>query len=386
MIHFLSLLMLTACEAPSDATMHQIGVSVTPDAQTTNDAFISLIDAATDSLVVALPQGHDELISLALIEAANAGVSVEVIADVDNSDEPVFSALDDADIEVTYGDHGIGYFDFALNEDLSWQSAQVQMTHAFVIADHVSAAVATNAGSKDDTAGQVLFSVQGEDLIDDLWIEYNQISGGTDAAELTYYSGASKSIADYRWIYPMHTGATLEVWFGPQERLVKRIIDATYGARSNIYVMTNDFTDAGLAIALQAKAATGFNVKVVVGEAFGSSSTALSDILKFDTPDVSKRRTMAGDQPTIVLVDTETGRDGRMHTTRAFVLSHDIYSATRIFDTAGATTGDNCSLCVTTDQYIDGSLWVINDYGTSSEEIATLSATFDAHFQAGGAL
>ena len=354
MMQILSLLLLTGCEAPSDATMHQIGVSITPDAQATNEAFVALIDDATDSLVVALPQGHDELLSMALIEAANAGVSVKVIADVDNGDEPVFAALNDANIPVTYGDHGIGYFDFALNEDLSWQSAQVQMTHAFVIADHVSAAVATNAGAQDDTANQVLFSVQGEDLIDDLWIEHNQISGGTDAAELTYYAGASKSIADYRWIYTMHTNATLQDRFGPQARLVKRIIDATYGARSNIYVMTNDFTDAGLATALQAKAATGFNVKVVVGEAFGSSSAALSDILKFETPDVTKRQAIAGDQPTVVLVDTEVGRDGRMHTTRAFVLSHDIYSATRVFDTPGATTGDDCSLCVTTDQYIDG--------------------------------
>ena len=59
----------------------------------------------------------------------------------------------------------------------------------------------------------------------------------------------------------------MEIWLGPQERLIKRVTDAVYSSRSDVRILTNELADGGLAKALQAKSADGFDVQVVVGAA-----------------------------------------------------------------------------------------------------------------------
>ena len=93
---------------------------------------------------------------------------------------------------------------------------------------------------------------------------------------MTAFSNMQKSIADNRWLYRTQSSLDLEVWLGPQERLTKRIIDAVYGARSSVRVLTNDFANEGLTQALQAKAGHGFNVQVIVGPGMRGSNSALS--------------------------------------------------------------------------------------------------------------
>jgi hypothetical protein len=150
----------------------------------------------------------------------------------------------------------------------------------------------------------------------------------------------------------------MQAYFGPQERLVKRITDAVYRARASVFILTGDLADEGLTRALQSKAENGFSAKVVVGSAFGSNAPAISDTFATQTPDVLKYVSPASDTvPTVVLVDYELDRNGnRSSAPMAFVLSHDLLSASRLY----------YSTTIPTDQLIDGTLLVLEDPGQPS--------------------
>ena len=199
-----------------------------------------------------------------------------------------------------------------------------------------------------------------------------------------------KSIADNRWLYPTQTDVMLEVWLGPQERLTKRIIDGVYGARSDIRVLTNDFSNEGLAKALQEKAEWGFDVEVIVGPAFKDSHSKYSRRLEDSTDDVDKFQVTEGAEvPTVVLIDFKKADDGLRHTSRAFVLSHDLYSAVRIDDSEQPDLVDDEEVIpgVTNDQLIDGNLWVLDDgSGGVSDELLLLETLYENHLDRAGEL
>ncbi|MEZ4318186.1 MAG: hypothetical protein R3F61_11805 [Myxococcota bacterium] len=342
-------LLLAACAPPdASALFTTLDVRVAPNEQSANDAFVGVIASADDELVVALPQATDTVLTDAIIERFQAGVDVKVVSDIDQSSDPGIQDLVAAGVPLRLGDGGIGYFDFALNTDVAWTSDQVRMSHAYVVADRYDIISGTLAGGTSEAA-VVLFQLQGEDLAQDLWLEHNQIFGGSDATALTAFSAPAKSQADVRWIYPTDTDVPVELWLGPQERVTKRTIDAIYTARKSIRLMSNELVNDGMVRALQEKASWGFPVTAIVGPEFGSTSQPLSREFQNNTPDVEKHRFDAvPDFPTVVLVDIEGGVDV---TPRVYVLSHDLYSAARIYRNAE----------VITDQLIDGNLFVLSD-------------------------
>lgn len=366
-------LALFACAGPALTFNHTATIEVVDGPGAENQAFLDLFDLAERELRVALPYGQDPTLADALIEVADRGVDVYVATDIDQQGEAGIAALLDAGIDVTLADDAVGYFDFASNMDVAWTSDQCKMTSAFAVADRKWFVGATSAGTGLDGT-QIVARGQHEDVAIDLWSEHAQIYGGTDATALTAHSGGAKSIMDDRWRYGTGSDADLEVWFGPQQRLTKRVIDATYGARHSVWVMTDDLANEGLIVAMQAKAADGFDVRVIVGPHFGDSASILSRTLENDAPDVQKFQiTDAEYVPTLVIVDAEDHADTQG---KALFLSHDLFSASRIY------RGDT----LVSDQLIDGVLWQIDDWGPRNPMFLDLQGAFEAHLDRAGDL
>jgi hypothetical protein len=177
-------------------------------------------------------------------------------------------------------------------------------------------------------------------------------------------------------MYPTQTDQILELWLGPQERVIKRVIDYTYGARANIWVMTNDLADEGLIRALYAKRVDGFDVRVLVGPDFGRSAPNSSAVLLRETAGLEKRQITDTVVPTVVLIDTERDRMGRYSVARGIGMSHPIWSANRLF--AGSE--------VQTDQLADGNMWVLDDYSEPSGDLLDLIALFEESWDRGESL
>ena len=139
------------------------------------------------------------------------------------------------------------------------------------------------------------------------------------------------------------------------------IMDAVYGAKSSVWVMTDDFANEGLR-RLQTKASQDFDIRVITGPNLGNSSSALTREFQRNTDDVWKREVPSGRVPTLVFVDVEPARDGRYYPAQVFIVSHDLYSSARFFKTTE----------VVTSQLIDGTLWVVNDPTHMSQELTDL--------------
>lgn len=361
------LLVLSACTAPpSDEMFNQLSMSLLTGGEAANQAFVDLAGRAERTLDVALPGLTDDALADALIDASDAGVDVRVTVDVDNADDAGVALLRDVGIPVTLADGALSYFEFSLNEDVSWESDEVHMSHSFAVADRTKLVMASGAG---DVLGgpRILWEGRSENLGDDLATEFQQVFGGSDATAVTAFDAMAKSVADVRWAYPTTDDEIVEVWFNPQERLVKRLIDGVYRARSSIRVMTDDLADEGLARALQRKAEDGFDVEVVVGARFGDSAPALSDILRNQTPGVTKLQVTTDDPlPTLVFVDFDPALDGWFHMPKAMVLTHPIYSAARLFN------GEE----VVNDQLVDGALYVLGAHGQPTAPLQELARLY----------
>lgn len=360
-------ILLFACTAPemSDA-FTIVEQAVVDDGPAANLAFIDLVDAADDHLRVALPGLTDPELTNALLAAHERGVDLAFVTDIDRQEESGVAALLDAGVPVQLADAGIGYFDFSINEDVAFVSDDIAMTHAFAVADARQFVMATGAG--DILGGaRILFEGASETLSEDLLGEHTQVFGGSDATALTAFDSMAKSIADLRWAYPTQSDEILEVWFGPQERVVKRMTDAVYGARSSIRLMSNDVADEGIIRAMQQKAADGFDVEVIVGPQFASTNGAISDILSFQSGTVEVLRA-AGVDPlaTLLFVDFDRAMDGRYHKPQAMMLTHPVLSAARSYSDRP----------VVTDQLTDGALYVLQVHGEPTAPLQELAQLY----------
>ena len=367
-------LCLLGCSAPDTSSLfNQIQIDIVDGAAATTASFVALIDGAQDELALALPEGSDTVLTDSILEAHARGVEIELVLDYDNQDDEGFATLIDAGVPHTLADDGLSYFEFNFTNDVSWSSEETIMSSAFVVADQSGFISATTVGGTMD-GPRVLVSGQGENLVEDLLSEHNQLFGGADAVAVTAYDSPAKSIVDTRWSYWMSTGPQLELWFGPQERITKRMIDAVYRAKSSVWIMTDDFANEGLVAALQSKAEHDFEMKIIVGPQFGNSSNPLSRLLQTEAPNVWKREVDAGRVPTLVFVDVEPARDGRYYPAQVFIASHDLYSSARFYR---ATE-------VATDQLVDGTLWVLNDPSHLSQELTDLVDLWDKTVDATG--
>lgn len=367
----LPLLVLLGCASPDTGDLfHAVELWVDEEPQDATDRAIRAIESARDTLHVALPYGEDLDVSLAIVGAMDRGVGVQVVTDVDAQEAEGVRALLNAGVPTTLADDAVEYFDFNILDDVAWPSTEAIMSEGFLVVDGQEAIV--DAGLGQTVAGErVQVGLRGEEILEDLLTEHRQLFGGADATSPTMYDGMAKSIADHRWFYRTGNDITLELWFGPQQRLGKRLIDAVYGARGSVKVLTNDFANEGMTLALEEKAAAGFDVEVVLGPGFESSSQVLSRLFTSQTPNVRKYRIDdASRVPTVVIIDDGPDIQGtRSSPTKMFVLSHPMYSSARLYR----------SETVVNDQLIDGTLLVFVDTHERSAELETFRALYERH-------
>ena len=367
-------LLLGACAAPDTTEVFQVvDVSAEDNAASTHEHFVAAMDAATSDIQLMLPTIEDTALSDAAIAAFDRGLDVEVVTDQDASGSAGALALFEAGVPVTFADGAVTYFEFSVGEMVAWNSDQTMMTHAMVLTDGTDFVAATTAGQEAD-GWRMVVTGKGEDLVRDLWDEHNQVFGGIDATSLTTYSSLAKSIADMRWRYATESEIDVELWLGPQERLIKRVTDAVYSSRSDVRILTNELADGGLAKALQAKSADGFDVQVVVGPRFGTTNDDQHAELLADTRDVAWSQVSDEVVPTIVLIDFDQARDGLYHRPRAIMVTHELLSAGRFYvDSNGRFE------TLLTDQLMDGALWSFDAYDAPSGELLQLEELWQTH-------
>ena len=372
--------------APPDAQdlFHDAELTVERDPVRAEQRFADAILDATSSIHVALPELNSDALTDALFTvwdevADDPEFIYELVVDIDQRNDPGVAALIEAEAPVVLADDGITYFEFALNEDVAWSSDQTTMSHAYAVIDEQRIVTATTAGHLR-SGPRVVLDLRGELLVEDLLAEHNQLFGGTDAVSVTAFSSPAKSIADFRWQYPTTSDAMLEMWFSPQERTTKRVIDAVYAARSGIKIMTNDFANEGLADALKEKASWGFSVEVVVGPQFGTAVPPLAArLLDSDSQVRVVRINDLSEIPALALIDLPQDRDGNWPRARAMMLTHDLVSSARFYQ----APNEDLPAPVVTDQFIDGALWVLTDRTEDREEMIGLRDLFQELFDRG---
>ncbi len=371
MIRLLPLLGLLACQGAPEMgdAFNQISVDVANTPEDAAKAFVKEINKAKKTLHVAIPMGQELEVATALVAAHERGIAVEVITDIDHAADPGIVMLAENHVPLTLADDSLTYFEFNIGDDVSFSSESCKMTHAYVIADRTTAVSGTSAGHSG-AGDTVLFHAQGEQVIEDLLSEHLQVFGGVDAVSTTAYDALAKSITDVRYRYPTQTDLDLEVWFGPQERLTKRVVDSIYGARGSIHILTNEIANDGLIRALEMKAQDGFPVSVIVGPQFGTTHSVLKRQFD-DAQGINKMKTTRGDVvPTIVLIDYNKDRQERRNKIQAMVMTHDLYSAGRLL---------SGQIPIVNDQLMDGTMWTLVDYDEPSPEIQALKDLWDLH-------
>ena len=175
----------------------------------------------------------------ALIAAHQRGVTVRMVTESDNLDEPEIQQLRDAGIEVL-GDRREGL-----------------MHNKFVIIDRWE----VWSGSTNLTTGGVyrndntLVRIRSSRLAQDFTTEFEEMFLDDD-----FGSGSPANTP-----YPQLSvdGIPLEVYFSPDDHVLNHMLALVDGARQSVYFMAYSFTSDELAQALLARAAAGIEVRGV---------------------------------------------------------------------------------------------------------------------------
>ena len=365
---------LAACTPPELALFNTLTVDVAPDQASANAPFIAAIDSATTSLHVALPAGDDTSVSDAILAAVDRGVEVEVIADIDTRTAPAVAALLDAEVPTTLADDEVAYFDFNINAEVRFPSEDCVMSHAWVVADRARIVTGSSFGGLSSSP-EIVYSLTGEEIVEDILWEHNQVYGGVDATTVTAYDANAKSLTEPRWAYHFPQPIQGELYFGPQERLMKRVIDAVYSARSSVRLMSPTFANPELAKALQDKAKWGIAVEVVVGPDFNPDDPDVRTWF-YAASDVAWSRSPDPTFPTVALIDIEPDALGFINMPRAMTLTHGFLSGARLYRSEPTPS----------DQLVDGTMWVVGQTIAPGAELQPLIDLFDDRSSASEAL
>jgi hypothetical protein len=170
--------------------------------------------------------------------------------------------------------------------------------------------------------------------------------------------------------------ADMEIYFGPQERSIKKVIDEVYAARASVFIVTEEFTNGPLVEALRYKAEAGFEVRVAVSsDGVGAERTRIDSLVEYLGTD----RVFVGDniQASAVIIDSQRSPiDGKRHRGRAMILSQPLTSS------ISYVSRDSGPDPRTSDAFMDSNMWVVNRYPSSgpSVEFDRLTSQVDAIF------
>ncbi len=355
------------------------GGNVLTNAQVEQEV-IAVIASARVRLQVAFEDLESQAVAQSLIDAQRRGVDVRVVGDVDRREQSGFRLLTDPGAglkdngdglpPVVFGDGALSYSP-APTTEVARSGDQNLMTHNFVIADDVRVYNLTG-GFIDEgrPVAQIGFDAISEDIAKDFGDEFNQMYGGMFATTLSAFNGPLKTNTNSRTHYPNDIG-DLEVFFGPQERLMKRLIDDIYGARASVFVVTESFTNTFVADALRYKAENGFKVGVVVNRENRDVPFSRVDNIRtlFDgiregqgddtLPDL---RLTSGVHLNMVIIDAEPSPINKArYKTRVYVLSEPILESISFNNNGDGTEARPA------DAFSDANMWTLTRTAVAPE-------------------
>ncbi|QDG51451.1 hypothetical protein FIV42_12060 [Persicimonas caeni] len=365
---------------------------------------IADIEAARESIDIAVSTLLDEEVAQALIDARARGVAVRVVSDWDSRDSAGLVQLEDNDIIPVYGDGALQYLpEPTLNSLLSIClydphevkcSTQLEaclggaasedcftpeeglmqrpgsfnlMSHNFAVIDED---VVWNFPALDQaTRNWIGWRAKSSQLAYDFSREFQQMHGGVFSTTLSIYNGPLKSSTDYRVRYLTDEGI-LKVWFNPQERLMKTVIDEVYKARASVWVMSDTLSNPHLVDALEYKANNGFDVRVLVHpdhQASGDIQDRLEDLGVRYAPATYEHLS------TLLIIDAEKDREGRKWGRHVMGLSHPLLHGSP-FEVEYKKPDDEIYI-YPSDLFADGNLWLIDEKGANTHDF-TLNDRF----------
>lgn len=238
------------------------------------DEVLTLVDTAEVGLEVMVENLEDRQIAQAIADAAERGVDVRIVGDIDRREQSGFALLEEAGLTPVYGDGEIRWNGVFGEDPILRTGEDNRMTHNVIIADR-QRLIALSAGFPENVReiGQAGFAADSEVLARDFGNIFDQLYGGVFATTLTYYDQPVVSDTNNRTLYETEEGI-IELYFGPQEPLVKELIDRIYAARSAVWIATPTMLNSEIARALIYKGAAGFDVRVVVGTTEGAEGEA----------------------------------------------------------------------------------------------------------------
>lgn len=237
------------------------------------------IRGADEFVDVAVMRLTDTVLAEALVAAAESGVRVRVVSDDTFRSDEGFEILDEAGIDVTFGDGELRYLPepnisqllnrCGLNSDgtrvvcpspdpfqpesdgvMVRPSSFNLMSHNFALIDH--RVVWNFSAPIEQTSITFAFRIDNESAWEAYWREFNQMHVGVFSTNLDVYNGPVKSSGQWSPVYITEHGEMM-MRFGPQDRIVKTVIDDIYKARHSIWIASDSIEEEFLIDALEYK-------------------------------------------------------------------------------------------------------------------------------------
>lgn len=377
----------------STAEYHAQGAD---EAEAREAELISDIGSAEESVHLAVSTLADEEVAQALIDAKERGVDVRVVSDWDSRESAGLVLLEENGIFPVYGDGTLRYLP---EPTLSTVLGQCQerpdqqyticfrgqsgeqgtmerpghynlMSHNFAVIDQRTVwNFPPIDGTKRDWIG---WRIESSALAYDFLPEFKQMHAGVFATTLDIYNGPVKSNTNYTMNYLTDQG-TMKLWFNPQERLMKLVIDRVYKAKSSVWIATDNLTNPFLLDALKYKADNGFDVRVVVHpdhQASGEAKERLEALGVKYAPDSRDHLS------TLLVIDAEPDRNGNTWGREVLGLSHPLLRGGP-FEIEYASPSDQVYV-YPADLFVDGNLWMLQEAGSQVHK-TELVDQFEGH-------
>ena len=345
------------------------------------------IRSAKGDMEVAISELNDLDLANAIVTAHKAGANVRVVADVDRRSDPGFAILEGAGIDVVYGDGELRYLpDPTLSpslDDCGMHSSRLKVTcpsssdrfdppsngtmvrpgefntmsYNFVL---IGKRIVWNFSHQGETA--VAFRVDSETMRESFWREFNQMHGGVFSTTLSVYSGPIKSTTQYSPNYLTEHGE-MRMHFGPQERVVKHILDDVYKSRANIWIMADSISEEFFVKALEyKKTMANMNVRLVVRDA-GQDTDLRPRLENIGLKVVDNVDYL----PTMIIIDHLENRLGVREIARAHVATMPLLRTTP--STIFVVEPNDKVEVYPSDLFVDGMTWSVVAYSEQENEV-----------------
>lgn len=382
-------------EPPADAYFSTIELWVDDDSA--RSLLVADLSSATSRIDLAVTNLVDMDIANAVIAARDRGATVRVVGDADSRNDQGFEALEDAGIQVVFGDGDLYYLPEPTLASLVDDCGRVDdvvrcpkpangedvpegamyrpgdfnlMAHNFAIVDKRT--IWNFAGAFDGSDMPVVaFRSRSERMREVFVREFNQLHANVFATTLDVYNGPVKSLGqsnpDFNSASYLTDQGELELRFNPQDRVTKTFIDEIYRARGSVWLMTDNLAEDFVIDALKYKARH-FDVRVIVNQSQQSEQTraAVEDLGSA----VRYAPTRFDHIPTIALYDALADRNGDGHPRRVHITAQPMWRGGP-FRVLTAEPDDIVEV-FPADYFVDGNMWSFMEYRGQVGEIETI--------------